>query len=224
MDGTVVAEKKRKLIGEQNENPKTKVFRRSADRVINLHASEEGRTSLNKTYLHMLLNNVTNRYLNKIYVAQKWYKLYETKKIRDILEWDGFVFIQEGLLKYSKKYCLKTTLKEAKFDGKEYRTTKGLLKMKNKNISIYHLSLYAARGVPDPGKVASHLCHNANCFNPNHLVCESQILNWQRNHCKQMAEAIRLARVKKQYSCHHDPVCRDCRPMKHAKRIRRQLE
>ena len=51
---------------------------------------------------------------------------------------------------------------------------------------MYHVALKAAgRPLPPPNGSdhASHLCHNARCIRPSHLVIENQALNQQRKGC-----------------------------------------
>lgn len=49
-------------------------------------------------------------------------------------------------------------------------------------------------GADTEGLVASHLCHNALCVNPDHIVCEQQWINHERTRC--LVE-----------SCKHHPAC-----------------
>nr|BAB87243.1 His-Cys box homing endonuclease [Coemansia mojavensis] len=59
-------------------------------------------------------------------------------------------------------------------------------------IYLHHLSLVAANKAHELTRLnagkkrlqVSHLCHRGWCFNPEHLVVESQRLNAKRNNCK----------------------------------------
>jgi len=51
-------------------------------------------------------------------------------------------------------------------------------------IKVHILALWKGKGVlPSEGTVASHLCHNKKCINPDHLICENIKDNNRRKGC-----------------------------------------
>ena len=81
----------------------------------------------------------------------------------------------------------------------------GPTKRVNFGVLSYHVMLWSKQGRPPAGTTASHLCGNAECVNPAHLVWEGMQLNATRNYCTYMAknnEAFSL-----EVHCLHEPKC-----------------
>lgn len=82
-------------------------------------------------------------------------------------------------------------------------------------VLVHQLSLLAERGErPGEGQDVSHLCHNANCAAPNHLVIESHDTNMSRQRCQ--GTLVGLAKCPHDCGqmhpfelsvCTHNPAC-----------------
>ena len=74
-------------------------------------------------------------------------------------------------------------------EGKDYARTSFHLRGVKYSLRRHQLALYlklkqsADEMSWGPGDEASHLCHVKWCYNPTHIVLESQELNKQRNTC-----------------------------------------
>ena len=74
-------------------------------------------------------------------------------------------------------------------------------KEKNLKIQVHIVVCFLKyRRVPIKGQIdCSHLCHNNNCLNPEHLSLEPRVINHKRKQCK------------KQRTCtHHGDAFADC--------------
>lgn len=160
-----------------------------------------------ETSRHLLLNNLESDEAQKIDINNLSRHGNGYKTWQEALS-ENINFMRK--LRFEDSQCIVTTLNAAKFDGSTLRTTKGLLGIKNTNVLVYQLLLTVFRGYPPSGCVASHLCHNAQCINPHHLVWENQSLNVLRNTCAKMVEARLRSKVSTRQLCIHEPVCSGC--------------
>jgi len=72
-------------------------------------------------------------------------------------------------------------------------------------LKMHILAAYIRGGkLPDPGEVASHLCHNKLCVSPLHIVVESIAANNSRKGC---VCCIRVKDGEIWNACCHVPMC-----------------
>lgn len=67
-------------------------------------------------------------------------------------------------------------------------------------------AMFRCKRAPRQGEEASHLCHDPQCVNPQHLFLEDGLVNKSRLCCKLFAS-------KDGYRCPHEPVCFGCKPV-----------
>lgn len=97
--------------------------------------------------------------------------------------------------------------------------TKGYVKIKitgrgRKEYYLHHLALIAnGRGAElslllSGSHQVSHLCHQPNCFNPDHLKVETAAYNLQRSHCQGLVVIAKCPSCSHTFSpCKHEPRC-----------------
>jgi Zinc-binding loop region of homing endonuclease len=54
---------------------------------------------------------------------------------------------------------------------------------------------------------SSHLCHRARCFNPDHVVVETELKNQRRKNCPVWVDCPHDDCLLKVRACVHEPMC-----------------
>lgn len=91
----------------------------------------------------------------------------------------------------------------------DYKSSKGYKQVRYKGTKYYLHTVAAMKHTgraPQTNEEASHLCHNASCVRPDHLVFEDGLVNKSRLCCE-------LFRGKDGYRCPHNPTCFNCIPL-----------
>ena len=101
--------------------------------------------------------------------------------------------------------CWTSTGQPTKANGYVQGSAFGHNKFALIHVVAAHSSPHVEQFPEQPNSHASHMCGNAVCFNPRHLVWESSLANQSRKGCPGIIVDLEGTRF---LACRHEPTCK----------------